>query len=221
MPCFMWSSDTNPWSSFLLFPHCVFVLWLLSIHYSFVWHPLFQPDCLRLASHGVGGAERRRRKWGRRERLWMGLQCLTSSYFLSFPLRLVCAHCACACVCLCAWKRCDASISARWWNWRRSTRAVVEPLRGIQGTTRQLFKTKRFPISSVTFPWNGSKRWNLSVPRCLDFMWWFPALFYGKMAKNWLKLRRVKTLQLKSTLCSRSVLCFCYNRQSCNAGDSD
>lgn len=53
-------------------------------------------------NHGVGGAKRRRRKRGRRrERLWMGLQCLTSSYFLSFPLRLVSACAVLVCVCVC------------------------------------------------------------------------------------------------------------------------
>lgn len=45
----------------------------------------------------VGGAERRRR----RERLWMGLQCLTSSHFLSFLLCSVCARAARVLVCVC------------------------------------------------------------------------------------------------------------------------
>lgn len=88
-----------------LFPHTVFVLWLLSIHYLRVWHPVFQLDRLRLASHSAGRAERgrrRRKRRERKERLWMGLQGLTSAYFLSFPLRsvcvCVCAVCACVCV---------------------------------------------------------------------------------------------------------------------------
>lgn len=198
--------DANTRSSLLLFPRDVFVLWLLSIHYSSVWHPRFQPDSLKAGQPQRGGAERRRKRRGRSRGEgrggyeWVCSVWRHPTFCLLRPAQ---------CVCLCAWKRCDSSISARWWNQRRSTWAVVKPLRGIRGAKWRLFETKRFPISSVTFPWNGSERWKLPVPRRPDFQWWFFLLcFKGQMGNSSFNLATKGKLSVYNSCLVSLYLCF-------------
>lgn len=76
--------------------------WLLSIHYHWTWQPIIQPlnsGCQKLGRH----------KEQRRERLWMGLQGLTSA---SFYWSIICV----------SGNRCDSSYSALLWNVRRGSR---------------------------------------------------------------------------------------------------
>lgn len=116
-------------------------------------------------------------------RLWMGLQCLTSPYFLSFPLRSVCARAPCVCpsVCLCAWKRCDAdfrpavetgdaALRPRW-----SHSEAFRPRRG------SYLKQRGFPSALSRFPEMGQSgeisQFRDVLTFCNDFLlcfiqWW-------------------------------------------------